>query len=386
MIDTINMREWIDRDAALHALGIKPQTLYAYVSRGRIGMCPDPGDPRRSLYRADDVAALRARHIRGRKLADIAAGALAWGEPSLATSISTVHQGTLLYRGVGAVDWARAATLEDTAALLWQGDREIRFPAPRVRPREPFSALAALAASGRATLGLGGNGLRGDAATAIGHLAASLGAARGDAPVHRRLAEAWSLGESEGERIRLALILLAEHELNASTFAVRVAASTGASVAAGLLAGLCALSGPRHGGAGMALAALMGDARRCGAGEAVAAWLARGRALPGFGHPLYPAGDPRARALLAELAPDETARALQEAAFAETGDLPNVDFALACLAEALRLPGDAPLSLFLLGRSVGWSAHFIEQSAEGGLIRPRARYRGPGPRSGPAGP
>ena len=81
------------RDAALAALGIRPQTLYAYVSHGRVGARPDPDDPRRSFYRADDVAALGARHARGRKTSDIAASALSWGEPSIATGVSTVRRG-----------------------------------------------------------------------------------------------------------------------------------------------------------------------------------------------------------------------------------------------------------------------------------------------------
>src|SRR6516225_5768656 len=106
------MTEWMPRDAALAALKIKPQTLYAYVSRGRIGVRPDPADPRRSLYRSDEVAALESRAARGRKTSDIASGALRWGEPAIATSLSTVRRGVLVYRGVNAIEWTRAATLE----------------------------------------------------------------------------------------------------------------------------------------------------------------------------------------------------------------------------------------------------------------------------------
>src|SRR6185436_207723 len=97
------MSEWIDRTQALAALGIRAQTLYAYVSRGRIGMRPDPADPRRSLYRADDIAALTSRRARGRRPAAIAASAIAWGEPAIATGIATVHHGQLVYRGHDAV-------------------------------------------------------------------------------------------------------------------------------------------------------------------------------------------------------------------------------------------------------------------------------------------
>src|SRR5262245_39610857 len=121
------MSEWIDRAAALATLQVKPQTLYAYVSRGRIGMRPDPTDPRRSLYRADDIAALLSRRWR-RRSADIAASTMDWGEPSIATAISTIDRGRLIYRGVDAVAFAGEATAEQAAALLWQAG-EIEFSA-----------------------------------------------------------------------------------------------------------------------------------------------------------------------------------------------------------------------------------------------------------------
>src|SRR5437764_7562355 len=107
---------WLDRSAALARLGVRPQTLYAYVSRGRIGMRPDPADPRRSLYRADDIDALATRRARGRRRTAIAESTMAWGEPSLATSISTVSQGRLIYRGKDAVRFAERATPEEVAA------------------------------------------------------------------------------------------------------------------------------------------------------------------------------------------------------------------------------------------------------------------------------
>jgi citrate synthase len=146
-----------------------------------------------------------------------------------------------------------------------------------------------------------------------------------------------------------------------------VAASTGASVAASLLAGLGALSGPRHGGAGAALLALLDEAGRTGATTAVAAWLARGQQLPGFGRPLYPDGDVRAAGLLSGLAVDQLTEVLRQATHAATGALPNIDYALAALTRSCRLPPYAPLALFPLGRSVGWAAHAIEQITMGEL-------------------
>ena len=176
--------------------------------------------------------------------------------------------------------------------------------------------------------------------------------------------------------IRRALVLLADHELNASTFAVRVAASTGASLAASLLAGLSALSGPRHGGAAEKMIELLGDVERSGAERAVGRWLAREQKLPGFDHPLYPNGDPRAAAILEHLSLDPLLAGLRDVVTAATGGLPNVDFALAALTRACALPAAAAFRLFALGRSVGWAAHALEQSATGQLIRPRAVYVG----------
>jgi citrate synthase len=371
------MSEWIDRKAALAALKVRPQTLYAYVSRGRIGMRPDPDDPRRSLYRADDIAALVDRRARGRRPSDIAASAIAWGEPAIATAISTIRRGHLIYRGKDAVEVARTATAEEAAALLWQAEAA-GFPADPTgkAPNDPFEALGALAGKQDAMLGRSAARWRSDASTCIAALAVSLGAAPGAGALHERLAIGWSAGGEALQAIRMTLVLMADHELNASTFATRVAASTGASMAASLLAGLCALSGPRHGGAGEALLGLLADADRLGVDKAITHWLARNQYLPGFGHPLYPNGDPRAAALLADLPIDPGLSQLNEAVSAATGLPPNIDFALAVLARVHGLGSDAPFRLFAVGRAIGWAAHAMEQIAQGGLIRPRARYQG----------
>jgi citrate synthase len=178
--------------------------------------------------------------------------------------------------------------------------------------------------------------------------------------------------------LRRTLVLLADHELNASTFAARVVVSTGASLAAGTLAGLAALGGPRHGGAALAVRVLAEDvgAEGEGAVTALREWLGEGRGVPGFGHPLYPDGDVRAKALLERFDVPPAYMALRRAALEVAGEEPNVDFALAAIAARYRLPADAPTVLFALGRSVGWLAHMQEQAASGAVIRPRARYVG----------
>jgi citrate synthase len=168
-------------------------------------------------------------------------------------------------------------------------------------------------------------------------------------------------------------VLLADHELNPSTFAARVAASTGASLAASVLAGLTVLSGPRHGGMAARVEAFAGLAARRGWRAA----MATRAAPPGFGHPLYPDGDPRADALLAAVKVPPALAALREAVEGQTGQRANVDFALVALRQALDLPAEAPFALFAVARTAGWLAHAMEQLASGELIRPRARYVGP---------
>jgi citrate synthase len=113
--------------------------------------------------------------------------------------------------------------------------------------------------------------------------------------------------------------------------------------------------------------------------------LRRGDKVPGFGHPLYPSGDPRATVLvrLAERSGHSAAwrpfRNLFRAGSELLNDAPNLDGGLAAVTRAYDLPDDAPLLLFALGRTIGWIAHAIEEYASGELIRPRARYTGPAP-------
>jgi citrate synthase len=177
--------------------------------------------------------------------------------------------------------------------------------------------------------------------------------------------------------VRRALVLLADHELNASTFAARVAVSTGAPLSAAVLSGLATLSGPLHGRAALGVLELVTSVERLGAGKAVREWLSQGRPVVGFGHPLYPAGDPRAAALLGQLTLPREYTELSDAVDQLIGERPNIDFALAALTKVHRLPAEAPMILFALGRCAGWLAHALEQVTSGAPIRPRARYVGP---------
>jgi len=382
------MTEWLKSHEALARLGVRSQTLYAYVSRGRVRAEPDPGDPRRSRYRASDIAALTVRKARGRKAADVAADAIAWGEPVMVSAITTVAGGRLYYRGRDAALLAETETLESVARLLRGGEG---FPARRaMRPAPPeaesmraraFTALAVRAAEAPPARGMAEADLADEAALLLDILTDAFTGHVGGGPIHERLGLAWGCGRSGQDLVRRTLVLLADHELNPSTFACRVAASTGASLAACALAGLATLSGPLHGGAVAGVGRLAEEAERLGPDEAVAARLAHGLTAPGFGHPLYPDGDPRAAALMRAFAAPPPLAALRQAVETATGAHDNADFALWALTSALKLPPDAPFALFAAARCAGWTAHAMEQVAAGGPIRPRARYAGAAPES-----
>jgi citrate synthase len=387
----INMTRWIGAEESTARLGVRPQTLYAYVSRGRLRAQPDPADPRRSLYAASDVEALARRKARGRKAAHVAADAIAWGEPVLDSAITCVADGRLFYRGQDAARLAETETFEGVARLLrdqdaspMQSRRRRPVPAGRTPRERLLAAFAARAAVDPPTRDRTPASLAAEGATLLDVAADAVCGSIDSGPIHERLARAWSCGARGADLIRRSLVLLADHELNASTFAARVAASTGASLSASVLAGLAALTGPLHGGASEAVTRLAGEAERLGAREAVAARLAFWTATPGFGHPLYPDGDPRARALMGAFQAPEPYAGLLEAMEAAQGAPDNVDFALSAMARSLALPADAPFALFAVARTAGWIAHAMEQATLGALIRPRARYVGAPPGVRPA--
>lgn len=389
-------------------LGVARATLYAYVSRGLLRSVPGP-DARSRRYPRDDVEALKRRQ-EGRRPREAAGRALDWGLPVLESELTRIAGCELLYRGHDAVALARRGeTPERVAALLWLGDLDAPLPPPRggaapwagpdlaglrrradrLRPFDRMRLLLAVAAAEGVAVPPG----RGDvvvtgARTSVARLAAAAVGAEAQVAVGgaaETLARGWCGGRPEAERLlRAALVATADHELNVSAFTARCVASAGAALEASVAAGMAALGGPRHGGHCDRVEAFFEEvARALSAPEAVAARLRRGEPVPGFGHRLYPDGDPRGRTLLemtAELAPGP---AVEEAAdlIRAAGDLldekPTVDLGLVTLARALGLPPGAALALFAVGRSVGWVAHALEQARDGRMIRPRAHYVGP---------
>jgi citrate synthase len=372
---------WLTAEQALNLLGTKSQTLYANVSRGRIRAKPDPADMRRSLYFTDDVKRLAARHAGRRRSEAVAAEAIQWGDPVLPSALSTISEGRLFYRGQDAVKLAEHATLEEIVPLLWDMKRPLRLKGQGDENKLPalataFSALAERATTDLPSLGRSLPALQTEAESVFGTVADALAPGPPHLPLHQRLAGAWNRPDA-GELIRRALVLFADHELNASTFTARITASAGATLSAAALSGLSTLTGPLHGGAWQGVRSLIARAAAIGAKEAVRSYLAEGRPLPAVGHPLYPDGDARAKALLACFTLPPLFAEVRNVAEELVGERVNVDFALTAITSAHRLPQDAPLIIFALARTVGWLAHAMEQSASGRLIRPRARYVGP---------
>ena len=184
--------------------------------------------------------------------------------------------------------------------------------------------------------------------------------------------------------LNAALVLLADHDIAASTLAARVAASTRAHPYAVVGAGLAALDGPLHGAASGLAYALLQDAMRTDPLTAISAGLRVGAVTPGFGHRLYPAGDPRAIALLALLhdqPADRRALAVVDAVAAavteRSGVAPNIDFAVAALALLNGMPPDAGEAIFAIARAAGWIAHALEEYGDRpSRFRPNGQYDG----------
>ena len=387
---------WLDADEAVQTLGVSRATLYAYVSRGRIRSEAAPGGARRSRYSRDDIERLKARSRERRNPEKAAEQALHWGLPILESAITLIAEERIFYRGHDAGVLARERSVADVAALLWTGAADgsslgspPRTPAAtRVREGVPFIAAAQSALALASADDALAYDLRPRTVAQTGwrivwlltRLAA--GGGRGAETVDATLASAWNAPRAV-DLIRAALIACADHELNVSTFTARCVASAGASPYNVAIAGLAALEGTKHGGTTARVDASWDALRQTGdLRAALAERLRRGEVIEGFGHPLYRGGDPRASLLLAMLPKGKTtafARELTAAAKAVIGEAPTVDFALVALARALGLPSGSALTLFAIGRTIGWIGHAIEQYEANAIIRPRAKYVGTTP-------
>lgn len=394
---------WLNSQQAAAMLGVQRASLYAYVSRGLLRAHSQPGS-RGHVYARIDVQRLARQRQTVRNPAQLARSTLDWGTPVLRSAITQVSRGQLYYRGRDALQWAQHASLEDTAALLLgqpiaadahsihKASTTAATAQPLPQPRPADQVLRAWHSLPANDPNLAHPGwprplLQQMLEVLTGLPSIDEAQPLAESLIHQQLAALWQVDATGENSLRQALVLCADHELNASSFAARVVASTGASLHASLGAGLAALSGPLHGGMTAvidqhwddwhavpqadgslppSLAQLLADTRINGSPHYCA----------GFGHPLYPAGDPRSQRLLSLLPADAQRHALLAAVQRHTGLHPSLDYALVAIQRGLGLPAGAAFVLFALGRTAGWLAHALEQRDSGQLIRPRAQYVG----------
>ncbi|MFC8218141.1 citrate/2-methylcitrate synthase [Streptomyces sp. NPDC057362] len=402
-------RRLTTREAA-ELLGVKPETVYAYVSRGQLGSRRTPGG-RGSTFDAEEVRALARRNRRdGGGPAASAAGQ----ELTVRTRLTLIESDRYYYRGVDAVELAARHTYEEVAEWLWTGQLRpgtvFSAPEPSVTAaRRAVDALpehagpadrlrvAAIAAAVADPLrfDLSEGAVLGTARILIPTLVAALPPVLRDgddrAPIAHRLWTRLSGREADEPTLRAldtALCLLVDHDLAASTLAVRVAASARAHAYAAVSAGLGVIEGPLHGAAGGLAHRMLLEVLELGsAGPVVAEELRAGRRVPGLGHRLYPGEDPRARALFALLedipraAPAlAAARDIQATAARHTPLHANVDLALAVLTASSGMASTAAETIFAVARTAGWIAHALEEYGERPLrMRPSGLYSGPRP-------
>jgi citrate synthase len=425
------MADFLTAAEAARRLGVKPATLYAYVSRGVLSRVRAP-DGRASLFGAEEVERL-ARRGRPRRPAGVA-------DITVESAITEITGDSLRFRGLDVTRLAVSRTFEEVAELLWTG--EFRSA------REPWRARPAALAAGRgaqaalpagilplerlqvivpamaatdplrlqldrsAVIAAGRNIIAGmvDCLPGDALLTSSPGgpippdpprgeptppsppgASAAAEPVAGRLWSRLCAGNGPGRPVpglmralSAALVLLADHELAASTLAARAAASVRADPYAVVGTGLGAMSGALHGGASLGAETLMAAASGPDdVPRVVAELLRRGEKVPGFGHFVYRGGDPRAILLLdlvRRAAPKSGQLAVADAVFAEVRQKslpePNIDFAIATLVRVAGMVRGAGEAIFAVARTAGWIAHALEAYSGPGPLRPRAVYTG----------
>jgi citrate synthase len=396
--------EWITAAEAAQRLGVKQASLYSYVSRGVLSRRKSEGS-RESLFSATEVESL-ARKGRPRQPRGAA-------ELVIETQVTEITGDQLRYRGFDAIELARERDFEEVAGLLWTGTPDSGQPwqateaaiaaasaaqsalPPGTLPLERLQVIVpALAAADPLRLHLDPPAVIAAGRGLIAGMTDSLPAARprsggkaGASIVRRLVVRLCPAEPSPGlvRALRAAMVLLADHELAASTLAARVAASMRADPYAVVATGLGAVGGALHGGASFGAEVMLRSAARPDeAARVVGDLLRRGERIPGFGHFVYRGSDPRAVLLMdlvREAAAGSERLAVADAVIAEASRRalpePNIDFALAALATVTDMIAGGGEAVFAIARTAGWIAHALEEYARGTPIRPRGIYTGP---------
>lgn len=411
-------KDYVSSAQAMEILGVRKQTLYAYVSRGLIRSIKQPGRQER-LYWRDDIERMEARSLARSGHGAVAASAMNWGEPIIPTSITEITPAGPRYRGRLAGDLARMLVpFEAVAELLWTGmwnDQATNWSLTALNPElkrltqslaSPAAAEQLLEIFALVTLQLGlsrgsvkervhGGQTLNSARQIILTLVGCFGLATTKAAyvpmqdgqtIVQGLMRALSLDATEEnyEAMQSMMTLFADNELSPGALAARVSASSGASLHACITSGICTSSGVQIGRLYNRVDDFLDGARTKAALIKKASELQkRGISVPGFVHPLYPHGDPRAKYLF-EVAKRRASQSKELVAiygFVEEMSArqeihPRHELAILALTRAMGLPRQVPGALFVLARIAGWVAHVQEQRLTGSLLRPRGRFVG----------
>ena len=406
-------KRYLSAKEAARMLDISVSTLYAYVSRGLIRSEQSSEGKRQKRYYAEDVEKLLARKDGRRNPESLAKDALHWGAPVMDSAITLIDGGNLYYRGHNMQKLARENTVEEVASLIWLDDisqseslfdLDVYISAQKYEMMlihmgmigaelTPLQELLTFLPSASAD-DMTAYDLRSSAVAQTGAriMRLMVSVIAGDVPENISMPEMLQYGwcpddDKSIPLLNAALIVTADHELNASSFSARVVASAGATPYGAVIAGLSALQGVKHGGYTERVEALLNEATSPDKiQDVMLARLRRGESIPGFGHKLYAESDPRAVVLYDMLA--ESYGDTPEFQFIKKavdvvddliGEFPSIDTMLVAVSRVLKLPQGSALALFALGRTIGWIGHAIEQYETDRLIRPRARYTGTHP-------
>ena len=413
--DDINL---LDSKAAAALLGVKTQTLYAYVSRGLIKPAPRHG-AQASLYHREDIEALRAGGRSSPPTLDQGERSARWNQSGalLQTAITNIKQDGPYYRGKSAIEIAMSRPFEDCVDLLWNGVlpssrlpwRPAHLPEAFIHLSPIFKQVAEQCSSWQllalithaysASVGrnpehalgapvLAGHYLIKVLAPALGLFQNQQNYAIADEPqsVAQTIIDSLSLQPSEGltHALNACLILSADHELAPATFAARISASTGADIFSCVSSALGSFDGPLTGyGCNESERMLCNAKSAKDYVEQLRGLTAIKEPIPGYNHPLYPDGDPRATYLLELVRNIDSTQASKnvlnsiDACREEFGLIPSLAIGLVAICAAFGLPRESAGTIMAIGRVAGWLAHVFEQRLDGQLVRPRTKYIGP---------
>lgn len=374
-------------------LGVKRESLYSYVSRNKINAIIDPKNKRKRLYSYDDIVKLveKKKSLGAEKIAQ---NSLMWGEPVLESAITFINNSKLYYRGYPITMLVKQHSYVEVASLIWTGDFEtaknyfteivptlhhINYSLSDVqeyllqlekRDRDTVSFFPHIELGAKILVSI------------VQDITQNF---QKNIPIPAKLAGFFCPNKKHAtELLETALIVIADHELNTSSFTARTVASTGANLFQVLVAGLSAMSGYKHGGAILRIEQMVKELKENMTFERdLRKREEYSESIVGFGHKLYPEGDPRAKILLDKIAKyyGDTKeynifKSIMVSCMERTKQKPTIDFALLTLASVLEVNSDFAQFLFGYGRIVGWIGQVLEEYQENRLIRPRAKYTG----------